>query len=125
MLVDSSGSNHFPKCEDMKKLGQHLADWEEMIGKYGQNLMGCPGGLRTMTLGVIPKSYEDEFMHEEVGYPNWRSVISYCTRFTRPLQHRAYADLLPPKISDRKGLRACVRWNAKAIRRGCPDSTAH
>ena len=49
----------FPRCEDLKKLGQHLADWEETIGKNGQNLMRCPDELRTMTLGVIPKSYED------------------------------------------------------------------
>ena len=46
----------FPRCEDLKKLGQHLADWEETIGKNGQNLMRCPDELRTMTLGVIPKS---------------------------------------------------------------------
>ena len=78
----------------MKKLGQHLADWEETIGKYGQHLMRCPDELRTMTLGVIPKSYEDELMHKEVEYPTWRSVISYCTKRTRTLQHRAYADLV-------------------------------
>ena len=57
-----------------------------------------------MTLGVIPKSYEDELMHKEVEYPNWRSVISYCTKRTRTLQHRAYADLVRhPRSATVKG----------------------
>ena len=32
----------YPRCEDLKKLERHLADWEELINKYGQNLLRCP-----------------------------------------------------------------------------------
>ena len=65
----------------MKKLGQHLADWEEMIGKYGQNLMRCPEGLRTMSLGVIPKSCKDELMHKEVKCEKrWKCNIALAAQ---------------------------------------------
>ena len=26
----------YPRCEDVRKLGQHLADWEEFVTKYGK-----------------------------------------------------------------------------------------
>ena len=84
----------FPRCEDLHKLGQHLADWEELITEYGSNLQSCPMELRTMTLGIIPRSFEDELMPKEAEYPTWRSVIVYCRKRTRNLQHRAYADLV-------------------------------
>ena len=32
----------YRRCEDVKTLGQHLADWEELVTKYGKNLMQCP-----------------------------------------------------------------------------------
>ena len=47
-----------------------------------------------MTLGIIPRSFEDELMPKEAEYPTWRSVIVYCRKRTRNLQHRAYADLV-------------------------------
>ena len=42
-----------PRCEDLKNLGQHLADWEETIGKYGQNLMRCQEELRELRTNEI------------------------------------------------------------------------
>ena len=56
--------------------------------------MKCPEELRTMTLGVIPKSFEDELMHKEAEYPTWRSLLVYCRVRTRNIQHRAYEDLV-------------------------------
>ena len=92
----------YPRCDDLRKLHQHLADWEELVNKYGQNLMICPDELRTMTLGIIPRSHEDELLHREREYPTWRDVLIYCRKRTRELRHKAYADLLrhpkPPTV---------------------------
>ena len=94
----------YPRCEDLKKLEKHLADWEELISKYGSNLLKCPEELRTMTLGVVPRSVEDELIHKDQEYPTWRHVISYCRKRTRQLQHRAYADLVRhPRAPNVKG----------------------
>ena len=82
----------YPRCEDLNKLGQHLAEWEELITEYGKNLQSCPMELRTMTLGIIPRSYEDELLPKESEYPSWRSILVYCRKRTRKIQHRAYAD---------------------------------
>ena len=84
----------YPKCEDIRRLGQHLADWEELINLYGKNLQSCPEELRTMTLGIIPSAFEDELLPKEVEYPTWRSILVFCRKRTRHLQHREYADLV-------------------------------
>ena len=84
----------YPRCEDLKKLERHLADWEELITKYGSNLLRCPEELRTMTLGIVPKSFEDDLIHKDKEHPTWRHIISYCRQRTRHIQHRAYADLV-------------------------------
>ena len=47
-----------------------------------------------MTLGIIPRSYENEFLPKDDGYRTWRDVINWCRKRTRNLQHRAYADLV-------------------------------
>ena len=84
----------FPRCEDIRKLGQHLADWEQLINQYGKNLQSCPVELRMMTLGIIPRAFEDGLLLKDVEYPTWRSIAVYCRARTKNLQHRAYADLI-------------------------------
>ena len=59
----------YPRCERLNGLQKHLADWEELVRKYGKNLMQCSGELRTMALGVIPTDMETELMPKDVGFP--------------------------------------------------------
>ena len=60
-----------------------------------------------MTLGVIPKSFEDELIHKVKEYPTWRSLLDYCRTRTRELKHRTYADLIrKPKPPTIEGLHA-------------------
>ena len=61
----------FPRCDDVSRLGKHLADWEELITMYGQALMNCPAELRTMTLGIIPRCFEDELLPKDTEFPTW------------------------------------------------------
>ena len=56
--------------------------------------MQCPEEPRAMTLGIIPRSYEDELLPKDDEYRTWRDVVNWCRKRTRNLQHRAYADLV-------------------------------
>ena len=61
---------------------KHLADWEELVKKYGKNLMQCPGELRTMALGVIPTNMKTELMPTDIEFPTWQSILEYCRKRT-------------------------------------------
>ena len=81
-------------------LQKHLADWEELVRKYGKNLTQCPGELRTMALGVIPAGMETELMPKDVEYHTWQSIVAYCRKRTTNLRHKELSDQAKPKASN-------------------------
>ena len=83
----------WPKCEDIKKLHQHLADWEICLNKYGSNLKQCPQELRIMILDIIPEKMKDEIIHKDAEYPTYQSILRFCRKRTIHLRHREFAEL--------------------------------
>jgi hypothetical protein len=82
----------YPRCERLNGLQKHLADWEELVKKYGKNLMTCPGELRAMVLGIIPSDMETELMPKDVEYPTWQTIIAFCRKTTIYLRHKELSD---------------------------------
>ena len=69
--MDVAGADclhQFPKCRSEKELEEHLDAWEEMLDKYGGQLIEyAPGHVRVMLIKTLPHDIENELLdHPEL-----------------------------------------------------------
>ena len=50
----------WPRCNTIGNLSAHLDSWVACLETHNQELTAAPKVLRSMIMGVIPTSYEDE-----------------------------------------------------------------
>ena len=67
-----------PRCTDLKRLGEHIDDWLDVLSTYGSELEHCPRMLRSMILAIIPKAYEEVLLTKPEFTTNYHAIIAWC-----------------------------------------------
>ena len=67
----------FPKCNDESKLVQHLANWEDQLTKYGEELRKTPEVLRIMMLDIVPTELANKINSKVKKFPTWQDVVQH------------------------------------------------
>ena len=76
----------FPRCTDLKRLGEHIDDWLDVLSTYGFELEHCPRMLRSMILTIFPKAYEEELLDKPECTRSYLDIIALCRQKTQILR---------------------------------------
>ena len=82
-IMDVAGADclhQYPKCRSEKELEEHLDAWEEMLDKYGGQLIEyAPGHVRVMLIKTLPHEVENELLdHPELD--SWERILDDLRR---------------------------------------------
>ena len=82
-IMDVAGADclhQSPRCRSEKQLEEHLDAWEEMLDKYGGQLIEyAPGHVRVMLIKTLPSDIENELLdHPDLS--SWEQILDYLRR---------------------------------------------
>ena len=101
-ILDVAGADclhAFPKCKSPKDLEEHLDAWEEMLDKYGGQLIDfAPAHVRVMLIKTLPTEIETELL-DNPQLDTWDKIIAWCRRRIRYKNQKFSASYLRPGSS--------------------------
>ena len=101
-IIDVAGTDclhAFPKCKSTKELEEHLDAWEEMLEKYGGQLVEyAPSHVKIMLIKTLPSETEAElFEHPELD--TWEKILDWCRKRLLYKNQKFLASYLRPGSS--------------------------